>query len=238
MTTSSRPEPETVPDVVRRMELIAEQLPAADGVRWFNHLYLEVTRAVAAALASSSFRDAAFIERLDVVFADYYFRVLDAAGGHGVAVPSAWAPLFQCRASKAIAPIQFALCGMNAHINGDLPLALVDTCTELSGPGASAGPTRDSDRYRDYVSVNAILFAVETRVRREFESGLLADLDHLFPRAEDCISHWSVADAREAAWSSAQVLWSLRADPAARDLYLETLDHLVGFAGRGLLLTV
>jgi hypothetical protein len=28
-----------------------------------------------------------------------------------------------------VAPIQFALAGMNAHINRDLPLALVATCT-------------------------------------------------------------------------------------------------------------
>ena len=45
--------------------------------------------------------------------------------------PSAWVPLFAQRSRRGVAPLQFALAGMNAHINRDLPVALVTTCREL-----------------------------------------------------------------------------------------------------------
>ena len=71
-------------------------------------------------------------------------------------MPRAWAPLFEARAKPRIAPIQFALAGMNAHINHDLCLALVATCKEL-GLGLDLG----SPQHRDYLKVNAILERVE-----------------------------------------------------------------------------
>jgi len=71
-------------------------------------------------------------------------------------VPRAWAPLFEARAKPRIAPIQFALAGMNAHISHDLCLALVATCKEL-GLGLDLG----SPQHRDYLKVNAILERVE-----------------------------------------------------------------------------
>jgi Family of unknown function (DUF5995) len=36
------------------------------------------------------------------------------------------------RAAAGIEPAQFALAGMNAHINHDLPLAMVSTCMALA----------------------------------------------------------------------------------------------------------
>ncbi len=48
------------------------------------------------------------------------------------AVPLAWRPLVEQRAAAGIEPIQFALAGMNAHINHHLPLATVNTCTALA----------------------------------------------------------------------------------------------------------
>jgi hypothetical protein len=44
-----------------------------------------------------------------------------------------------------------------------------------------------------------------------------------------------VRKARDAAWTNAEVLWSLRPLPDLQDHYLATLDRLTGFAGRGLL---
>src|ERR1044071_3555468 len=47
-----------------------------DGVRYFNQLYTEVTRAVAQRVATDSFKDKPFMVALDVEFAGLY---LDAA---------------------------------------------------------------------------------------------------------------------------------------------------------------
>ena len=46
---------------------------------------------------------------------------------------------------------------------------------------------------------------------------------------------WKVRAARDAAWTNAQVLWTLRTNPALRRDYFEKLDRFTGFASRGLL---
>jgi hypothetical protein len=222
-----------IDDVVARMAQIEAALAVDDGVRWFDHLYLAVTRAVASAVGASSFRDPAFMEHLDVVFATRFFDAYDAAVNGGQA-PPAWEPLFASRAHRGIAPLQFALCGMNAHINYDLAVALVTAYEDLGG----GGPQVRTDRHADFCAVNDLLATVEGQVRGEYATELSRIMDRVFPKAEDFVAHWSIVDARAAAWSSAHVLWSLRGDRAATRSYLDGLGHLVGFAGHGLLKTV
>ena len=52
------------------------------------------------------------------------------------------------------APIQFALAGMNAHINRDLPLALVETCDELGGSSSAMTEPRSTATFSP---LNALL---------------------------------------------------------------------------------
>ena len=46
---------------------------------------------------------------------------------------------------------------------------------------------------------------------------------------------WKVRKARSAAWTNAQVLWSLRGVPLLRERFFTRLDGLVGLTGQGLL---
>ena len=71
----------SIDEVVGVMTAIELALPKSDGLWWFNHLYLRVTLGVRAAMTTTSFRDPAFLERLDIVFADLYFDALAAGGG-------------------------------------------------------------------------------------------------------------------------------------------------------------
>ena len=108
------------------MRAIAAEVPHGDGAGVFNNVYLRVTEMVADRLKTSAvFHDDAFIADLDVRFAGYWFKAYDATSHK----PNAWAPLFAARANRGVLPIQFALAGMNAHIENDLPLAVVATCT-------------------------------------------------------------------------------------------------------------
>ena len=125
------------------MEAIAAPLPRGDGVACFARLYLAVTQGVQAHLAGTAFRDPRFLERLDVAFADLFFDAVDAneriehdAARVAVAVPGS----LEARHF----PLQFALAGMNAHINRDLPVALVSTCREL-GIGLEEGSPQRHD---------------------------------------------------------------------------------------------
>src|SRR4051794_39073790 len=103
------------------MTAIEQSLPASDGLWWFNHLYLRVTLGVRTAMSSASFGDRAFLEQLDVVFANLYFDAFAAGDVTPAAAPHAWRPLLSSRMMANVHPLQFALAGMNAHINRDLP---------------------------------------------------------------------------------------------------------------------
>jgi hypothetical protein len=215
--------------VLARIQAIADQLPAADGVARFNHLYLEETMAVDAATGPTSFEDPAFIAALDVIFAGLYFAAVDASTT-GQSLPRSWAPLFVARGDRRIAPIQFALAGMNAHINHDLPVALVSTCE-----AQSVEPGRDSPQYRDYLKINDTIAATEARVKQEFLTGLVGVADEVLGHLDDVIAIWSISEARNAAWANAEALWVLRDHPDLTASFEDALDGTVGFASRGLL---
>jgi hypothetical protein len=220
---------EPLEGVVRRMEQIAAGLAPADGVARFNDLYLAVTREVLADTAAGEFEAPRVLARLDVIFAGLFFRAVDADAAKRP-LPHAWRPLFRSRAAKRVAPVQFALAGMNAHINSDLPKALVTVMEEFG-----LQPRRGTPLYRDYVRINALLAAVEERVKQRFQDELMKHADEALGRVDDVIAIWSVARARDAAWNNARVLWALREEPELRRSFSDSLDRLVGLASRGLL---
>jgi hypothetical protein len=222
--------PATIDDVVRTMTAVDAALPDDDGVKWFNRLYLRVTIAVRGAVAGTTFRDPAFLQLLDVVFARLYFDAAAAGLANADAAPPAWRPLFRQRQQRGLAPLQFALAGMNAHINRDLPSGIVECFAASGGAPDNAGPRHD-----DFEKVNDLLERVEGEVKTEFLIGALATLDVAAGRLEDTLALWNVRAAREAAWTNAQVLWALRDKAALRDDFFARLDRLTGFAGRGLL---
>ena len=211
------------------MQALLAPLAAADGVACFTRLYLAVTEGVAARLAGVTFRDPVFLARLDERFAELFFAAVETP-------PRAWAPLFEARARKGVLPLQFALAGMNAHINRDLPVALVSTCEEL-GVALEEG----SPQHADYVRVNAVLADVEGQVKQQFIPRRLRWLDWLLHRCEridDVVAMWNIARARDAAWTNAEALWALRSERALAASFLDTLDRTVGLAGRGLLVRI
>ena len=216
------------------MEEIAAPLPRGDGVACFTRLYLAVTEGVRAELAAGTeYRDARFLERLDVVFAGLYFDALDAFERRPGSEPHAWAPLFAARRARGIAPLQFALAGMNAHINRDLPVALVAVARELGIVVEDGTP-----QHADFLSVNAQLAATEAKVKHDYVTGWLRRLDrivHRFDRIDDVVAMWDVERARDAAWTNGEAMWAIRDSADLSAAYLDSLDRMVGFAGRGLL---
>jgi hypothetical protein len=227
------PAPTTIEEVVQRLTAVDAALPPGDGVGWFGKLYVAVTQDVGAAMIPGSFRDPDFILRLDLAFAGVFFDALRRSLASPPSPPKAWAPLFEARATPGIAPIQFALAGMNAHINRDLPIALVTTCEEAGVDLAEAAPQR-----ADFERVNGILAATEARVKQQFATGFVGLADEALGDVDDRIAMWDVGRARDAAWVQALTLWTLRTIPALQRDAMDTLDRVIGFAGRGLLVPV
>jgi hypothetical protein len=222
---------ESIEDAIAIMTAIDESLPDSDGLKWFNRLYLRVTVSVGTAVSGATFNDARFLTKLDVVFANQYFSALAAASTDIGAAPSAWRPLLRARHTPGIARIQFALAGMNAHINRDLPDGILQSFLALGGD-----PITGDLREQDFDSVNDILERVEQEVKTEFTVGVVGAVDRLGGPVDDAVAMWKVRAARSAAWTNAQVLWGLRGLPRVRDRFFTKLDGLVGMTGRGLLL--
>jgi hypothetical protein len=220
----------TIDQVLSIMTSIDGRLPDTDGLKWFNRLYLQVTRGVRQAVAGTSFRDARFMTELDIVFANLYFAAIAAGDVDASRAPSAWRPLLRARSRPGIARLQFALAGMNAHINRDLPQGIVEVFEALGGD-----PTSDHVRRQDFDSVNELLERVEGEVKAEFSVGLVGVVDRAGGRVDDVVAMWNVCTARAAAWTNAEVLWTLRLTPRIRAAFFETLDKSTGLAGRGLL---
>jgi hypothetical protein len=218
--------------VLERMLAIEAALPHDDGVACFNRLYRAVTESVDETTAED-FADARFVRWLDVAFANLYFHALAAFVLRRGRVPHAWLPLFRARSQPGIAPLQFALAGMNANINRDLSVALVQTCS-----ARAVEPRHGSPQHADFGRVNRLLEEVEARVKHEYAVGLVGVADEALGRLDDVLAIWKVTAAREAAWVQAETLWHLRALPFAGARHLAILDRTVGFAGRGLLARV
>ncbi|HUO72565.1 MAG TPA: DUF5995 family protein [Solirubrobacteraceae bacterium] len=220
----------TIDEVLALMQRLDQSLPPSDGVRWFNRLYLDVTVAVREYCRTGPLTAPPFLEQLDVVFANKFFDAYDAAAA-GSQVPRCWAPLFDARHDARIAPLQFALAGMNAHIGHDLPISVVATCEALT-----VLPTDDSPQHVDYTAVNAILATVEAQTKQWLLTGAIKEIDHAVAPLDDAVAIWSIEHARNAAWVRAEVLWQLRDHTLLTDAYLDALDDTVGMEGRVLLL--
>jgi hypothetical protein len=223
------------------MQAIGAACPAGDGLGCFNSMYLEVTEAVGQKLGQGFFADAGFMTTLDVAFANLYFVAADAAGEPGgeppdgledetATAPPAWRPLIERRADPGIEPIQFALAGMNAHINHDLPVAVVTACTELG-----TVPARHA---ADFQKVDQLLDAAEESIRRSFESAPELAVDRHLQAVCNLVASWSINSARDLAWKNAVVLWALRADAAASRIFLDGLAAATALASELLLSAV
>ena len=224
--------PESIADVLRIMQTIENTCEGGDGLKWFNGVYLDVTKAVAQRVASSGFSDPTWIALLDVEFAKLYFNALGSALG-GQPCPGCWRVLFDCRHWSAIARIQFALAGMNAHINRDLPQAIVSTCQLTSAP-----PLHDTAQYKDYTGLNPTLDSLIESAKQTLQVRLLGDPLPSVSHLEDTLAAWSLTVARENAWQNAEVLWHVQSLPDAPSSFMNGLDGLTTVVSKAILVPV
>jgi hypothetical protein len=215
------------------MQAIDAVLPATDGVAcFFNRMYLGITESVQQSTQTGSFADPVYVAALDVAFANFYFAAVDALSGPPTGWPVAWQPLLASRQSPGIESIQFALAGMNAHINHDLPLAVVATCAELNSAPA------DGSHLADYQKVDVLLDSAEQTVRESFEPPDIRDVDEHVARVLNLVANWSINSARDVAWDNAVALWDIRDHALATDLFTSALARMVAMASRVLLVAV
>jgi hypothetical protein len=212
--------------LIERMEALLGPLEeTGDARRFFHATYLRTTRAVRDALRAGRFSDPEWVERWDVAFADLYLDALaaDSAGG-GVSRP--WAVAFGAAREQPSAPaLRHVLLGMNAHINYDLPQALL----AVISAGEFADPAVTGRRRADHQRIDEVL---SRRVGAEDEElariGAPRSLtDALLGPANQAASRRFLRESRAKVWHNAVALDAARArGPAAYAQRLGDLERL------------
>jgi hypothetical protein len=217
----------SVRDVIARLRRIDDELAPDDGAAVFNRMYLTVTETVADGLAGDTvFVNPQFMEQLDVTFASLWIEAYDADPRD---VPTAWAALFERRHDRAVLPIQFALAGMNSHIEHDLVVAVIQTCQQLDNSPENPAV------HHDYEAVNRLLAATESQVRRWFLTEAGQEVDTRLGPVVHIVNSWNIDKARDVAWVNVEAIWAFRHIGPLVDSYRAALARTVGMASRCLL---
>jgi Family of unknown function (DUF5995) len=207
--------------LVERMDALVAELEADRSPgRYFLSTYTRTTRAVAAALEDGRFEDPAWVEEWDVVFADLYLDALRAYRADPASAPRPWRVGFA--ADPELPPIAHVLLGINAHINYDLPQALIAVI-----------PPEDMDdanlmdrRRRDHERIDAVLAERVSAEDGELEkAGPSRTLvDRLMAPLNQAASRRFLKEARVKVWHNTLALHEARLQ--GEDVYRSRLGDL------------
>ena len=171
--------------------------------------YLRTTEAVGAAIDDARFEDPAWVENWDVVFADLFLDAHDAdRDGRPNDVPRPWRLAFDAPAD--LPPLRHVLLGINAHVNYDLPQALLAVISDED----FTDPVLIGRRKRDHERIDAVLAS-----RVAAENGMLGPLsvlDRLLRPLNQRSSKRFLREAREKVWVNVEQLQAARLDRAGR----------------------
>jgi hypothetical protein len=195
---------ESIEGLLARMGTDLTRLEAQrDARRFFHAAYLRTTQAIADEIACGGFADDGWVRQWDLAFAGFYLDVLDA-DQHGAAVPGPWRVAFDAaRQQSELQPLQHVLFGLNAHINYDLPQALIEVISSADFDD----PAVLSSREADHSHVDTVL---QARVGAEdAELGAVSKVtvvDRLLRPANRVASRRILAEARTKVWRNAVAL--------------------------------
>jgi hypothetical protein len=139
--------PEPIEAVVAAMGQRLDRLPARiSHQRVFLSTYQRTTQAVGEAITAASFEDPDWVERWDVIFAELYLAALDTELDGAASIPRPWRLAFA--ASPDLPPLRHVLLGINAHVNYDLPQALLAVISndDFTDPVLMQRRRRDHER--------------------------------------------------------------------------------------------
>ena len=202
----------------RMGRLLEPMVEGDDPRRFFLAVYMRTTAAVKAELADArlgGFVDPAWTEAWDLAFADLYLDALDRWNEEGTA-PGPWQVAFASTVEgPRVPPIRHLLLGMNAHINYDLPQALLAVIAD----DGFDDPRLIARRAIDHRHIDEILAARvpdEDRLLRTVElPGDRTWLDTLLTPFNRSATRRFLAEARAKVWRNAVALSRARREGPA-----------------------
>jgi hypothetical protein len=217
-----------------RMQALIEQWQAGEGDGTqqrpedrrviFLRCYLLMTNNMLAAIERQEFHDSDWVGRLLHRFAGYYFTALEAyeasaraqasgevqPGADSPAPPPVWQLAFQAAHRPGTLALQHLLLGVNAHINYDLILALVDI---LEPEWDSLTEEQRNLRYQDHCRVNRVIGETVDAVQDEVldpEMPVMEIIDRIMGRVDEAMISHLLAHWRDVVWHHANRLLEIQ----------------------------
>lgn len=191
------------PVVIRMQSLIIEWERHADRKAIFLRCYSMMTRNMFVAIKQGEFNDGLWVNSLLNRFTDYYFTALEAYQQKPVLAPAVWRVAHDAVRDRRISTLQNLLLGVNAHINYDLVLTLVDL---LNPEWANLSDSQRASRYSDHCRVNEVISRTTDEVQDQIIEPGMPFMDWidkiLGPIDEFLISHL-ITRWRESVWQNA-----------------------------------
>jgi hypothetical protein len=212
-----------------------EPLKDHDGLACFDYLYTKITESILSCVRRTGmtpddpdFHDAGFMAVFDIAFANRYLDGI-GLGQQQAWQPKCWKVLLDHRQASHISPLIFAVAGVNAHVNFDLPFAVVSACDQL-------GQELDSGTHHaDYQLINQIFAEHMQELRQHFEAKWAKGFDQAWvSKVENMLGDWVVKLSRDFAWNKAMQLWPVHHDEARMTKLAKSRDRWVALVNLGL----
>lgn len=221
----------TIPEVIERMEEIEKLLSDDDGLKAFNFLYKKVTEAIHRDAKKHRWKNKEWMIHLDVDFAKLYFKGILACIEKDKEAPKVWQLLMDNRFKEGLSPVQFALIGVNAHINRDLMLAVVSSHEKIF-----SSPCNETREHFDYFRVNEILDKIEVGAMKTLATGYIKKISNFIEPWDRKLAMTFIHTCRELAWNNAMHLWEIKDDSQKPKAFVKKVDSLSATMGQVFLL--
>lgn len=194
---------------------------SADRRAIFVEAYGTMTSNMYEAVDNDEFHDNQWVRRLLDRFAEYYFEGVAMYDSTGTCC-QAWQIAHDSALRSDLHTLQHLFLGINAHINYDLALALVDVLEDWRDMSEAQRELRRAD----HEMVNLMIERIVDRVQDEVVGARapeMATVDRLMGRVDEWFFSQLIAGWRDDVWDAATQI--LQADQSDRVRCISDLEH-------------
>jgi hypothetical protein len=219
--------PATIDELIAVMADMQARLDeAGDGRRHWHGVYRRGTVAVRDEIRRGGFGDTEWLERWDLYFAGIYLEAM-RRWDEGRPPSGPWQVAFAAAGDPGLPPLRHVLLGLNAHVNFDLPQALIGVITDEEFGDAGLMQRR----YADHKHVDDVLVVRVASEDREIAAaerpGARSHADRLLAPLNRAGSRRFLKEARAKVYDNARLLSQARRQgPHMLEARLAELENL------------
>lgn len=197
--------------ILERMDSLVTGWGDRDRRSLFADAYRSMSASMLTAIDTDEFRDSEWVNKLLTTFADYYFHAVDAFEGRDDECPQVWKVAFGAAVDDGIHPLRVLFLGINAHINYDLALSVVDVMDDWNELDADHRNIRRSDYDMVDTVISRTVDAVQDNVVAP-TSPTMALLDRFLGPIDEWLFGMLITNWRRDTWADAISLLTSTSD--------------------------